>query len=264
MKIALKGIVIVAAFFLTWFGLTQINWVKLFKVEQATDKTEEKLGDLFWENIQNTEEEITNRFVTNTIDSVVDKVCKENDIERSHIKVHVLQKDEVNAFALPNGHLVIYSGLITEADKQEELSGVICHELAHIELNHVMKKLVRELGFSVLVSITTGNGGGDVIKQATKMLSSSAFDRKLEKEADIKAVDYLVKAHINPAPFADFLYKLSDADSEITKYLSWVSTHPDSKERAEYIIEHQKDKKVKYGPVLADESWEKLKEKVSE
>ena len=68
---------------------------------------------------------------------------------------------EVNAFALPNGHLVIYSGLILNSDNQEQFSGVICHEIAHIRLKHVIKKLIKELGFSVIISMTTGSYGSE-------------------------------------------------------------------------------------------------------
>lgn len=127
-----------------------------------------------------------------------------------------------------------------------------------------MKKLIKEIGLSVLISMTTGKGGSEIIKETAKMLSSSAFDRNLEKEADIKAVDYLVKAKINPEPFANFLYKLSDKENETTKYLTWISSHPDSKERAEYIIEYSKDKKTKYEAVMTMETWDKLKEKLRE
>ena len=107
--------------------------------------------------------------------------------------------------------------------------------------------------------MTTGNSGAEVIKETAKMLSSSAFDRSLEKEADIKAVDYLINANVNPEPFADFLYKLSDSEHEATKYLTWISTHPDSKERAGYIIEYSKDKETEYKPILSNETWDKLK-----
>ena len=127
-----------------------------------------------------------------------------------------------------------------------------------------MKKLVKEVGLSVLISMTTGNRGSEVIKETVKTLSSSAFDRNLEKEADIEAVDYLMKAKINPEPFANFLYKLSDKENEATKYLTWISTHPDSKERAEYIIEYSGDKKIAYEAILKSETWDKLKEKLME
>jgi predicted Zn-dependent protease len=233
--------------------------MKIFKVQQVTDKTEQKLGELFWEVFKKSEKEVKNTLVVNSVDSIVTQVCKTNKIDRSKLKIHILDKEDVNAFALPNGHLIIYSGLILNSDNQEELVGVVCHEIAHIELNHVMKKLVKEIGLSVLISITTGNSGAEVIRETAKMLSSSAFDRSLEKEADIKAVDYLVNANINPEPFADFLYKLSDTEHEAIKYLTWISTHPDSKDRAEYIIEYSKGKEKEYKSILSNETWDKLK-----
>ena len=263
-KTIIQGIITVLLFFGTWFALTQIDWVKVFKVQQVTDKTEQKLGELFWEVFKKTEKESQNPLVINSVDSIVTLICKTNKIDREKIKIHILNKDDINAFALPNGHLIVYSGLILNSENQEELTGVICHEIAHIELNHVMKKLVKEIGLSVLISMTTGNGGGEVIKETAKMLSSSAFDRSLEKEADIKAVDYLIKAKVNPEPFANFLYKLSDKEHEATKYLTWISTHPDSKERAEYILEYSKGKLTEYKPILTNKTWNNLKEELKE
>lgn len=258
-KSIIQGLITILLFFGTWYALTQIDWMKIFKVQQVTEKTEQKLGELFWEVFKKSEKEIKNTHVVNSADSIVTQICRANKIDRNKLKIHVLNKDDINAFALPNGHLIIYSGLILNSDNQEELAGVICHEIAHIELNHVMKKLVKEIGLSVLISMTTGNSSGEVIKETAKMLSSSAFDRSLEKEADIKAVDYLVNANVNPEPFADFLYKLSDSEHEAIKYLTWISTHPDSKDRAEYIIEYSKGKETEYKPILSNETWDKLK-----
>tara|TARA_B110000208_G_C11583929_1_gene363618 strand:- start:441 stop:791 length:351 start_codon:yes stop_codon:yes gene_type:complete len=107
--------------------------------------------------------------------------------------------------------------------------------------------------------MTTGSGGPEIIKETAKMLSSSAFDRSLEKQADIKAVDYLISAKVNPEPFANFLYNLSDKEYATSQYLNWISTHPDSRERAEYIIEYSKNKSIDYEPILSHGTWEKLK-----
>ena len=123
-----------------------------------------------------------------------------------------------------------------------------------------MKKLTKEVGLSVLISMTSGNVGSDKIKETVKLLSSSAYDRTLEKEADIKAVDYLVKSNINPEPFANFLYRLAGKDSENAAYFSWISTHPDSKERAEYLIQYGSKKAKNIEPVLSTLTWDKLKE----
>ncbi|MDG1227360.1 MAG: M48 family metallopeptidase [Polaribacter sp.] len=263
-KIIIQGTITVFLFFGSWYTIKQIDWVKIFRVEKVADKTAQKLGDFLWKTIKNTEEENKNSHVVKTIESIVTQICKSNKIERKNIKIHVINKDEINAFALPNGHLIVYSGLILNSDNQEELIGVICHEIAHIELHHVMKKLVKEIGLSALISMTTGGSGSEIIKETARMLSSSAFDRSLEKEADIKAVDYLISAKVNPDPFANFLYKLSDEEHAAAAYFKWISTHPDSRERAAYIIEYSKTKSTTYESMLSIETWEKVIEELRE
>lgn len=259
-KAIIEAAVLVVLFFTTLFIMQKVDWMTLLHIEQITDKTEEKLGDTFWDIFRHTEKESRNKFAISCIDSIINKICINNNIERDSIKLHILEKDEVNAFALPNRHLIVYSGLITESVNPEELAGVIGHEIAHMELNHVMKKLIKEIGLSMLISIGSGKSGGEVARQAAKVLSSTAFDRSLEKEADIKAVDYLIASNIDPEPFSDFMNRLSQKEGDMMKYLSWAGTHPDSKERSEYILDYFRNKTIVKEPVLADETWFDLKD----
>lgn len=261
-KIAFQILIFLAVFYACWFALSQVDWMTLLKVEKATRSTEQKIGELFWDMIDKSEKEIQNKDITDPIDSLLSKICISNGIDKSKIKLHVVENDEINAFALPNRHLVVYTGLLKAAESEEEISGVICHELAHMELDHVMKKLVKEVGLSVLITISSGNSGSGTIQKTAKMLSSSAYDRNLEKEADIKAVDYMVKSQINPEPFANFLYRLATTNSKFDSGLSWISTHPDSKERAEYIIEQIKTEPGKYQPVLKPLTFGKLQQRL--
>lgn len=263
-NLAIQGLVIVVLFLSTLFVLQRVDWMTLFKVQQTTEKTEEKLGDLFWDFFKKTDREIKNPLVMKAIDSLVNKICISNDIDREKIKVHILENEQINAFALPNGHLVIYTGLILETENQEELSGVICHEIAHIELNHVMKKLIKEIGISALISMTTGGSGSEIIRETATILSSSAFDRNLEKEADIKAVEYLQNAKISAEPFAEFLYKLSEEEADGMQYLSWISSHPASKERAEYVMESGNNKNIKTTSIISQSTWNKINDILSE
>lgn len=260
-KIIIQGLSIVALFFSSWFILAQLNWMQLFEIEQNTQKTEKKLGELFLENFTTNESENKNTFIITSIDSIANKICTTNNIDRESLKIHIINKDDVNAFALPDGHIIIYSDLILQSESPEALSGVIGHEIAHIQKNHIMKKLVKEVGLSVLVSLTTGNNSGQIISETARSLSSSAFDKDLEKEADLKAVDYLLEAQINPNPFADFLYQMSDSN-ENSKYLSWLGTHPESKERANYVVEYSMNKPRDFKPVLSSNTWKRIKEEL--
>lgn len=260
-NILLQGSVMLACFFGLYFLLLKVDYMAIFDVQENTQKTEKKLGDLFWKSISKSETEITNDSINLLVDKLITRITKENRIDKNTLKVHIIQKDEINAFAMPNRYLVIYSGLIADCDSESELAGVLCHEMAHIEKNHVMKKLVKEVGLSVLISITTGSNSPKMIKEMAKMLSSSAYDRKLETEADLTGVDYMIKANLDPTKLADFLYKMEN-ESDIPEQVYWVSTHPESKERAEAIVRYVKNEKFKYEPVLTKSEWEFLKDEI--
>ena len=254
-KSLVQGVIIIVFFLSIWTLLTEVNWVKLFKIEQATDYTEEKLGDLFWELIEKSNEEINDTNVIQTVDRIFTRITEANSIDRNTIKLHVVKKDEINAFALPNGHLVIYTGLITQSKTPEEMAGVLSHELAHIELKHIMKKMISEIGLSVLINITTGNTNNETIKETAKVLTSSAFERSLEKEADIKALEYMIQAKVNPRSFSQFLYRLSLIEDPNAKYLEWVSSHPISKDRSNYINAYLKDKTFQFSEIIPQSKW---------
>ncbi len=212
--------------------VSRVNWMKLFRIEKMTDALEKKLGDIVWSDMEGQSIEKGKDF--DRVSSLVASLCKANGIDSKKIKIHIFSDNEVNAFALPDRHMVVHAGLLNSVKSNDELSGVLAHEIAHMELSHVMKKLLKQMGYSLLISITTGEAGGGAIKELLGMLSSTAYDRKLEKDADIKAVEYLKKTGISPNGFADFLYRLGEKDGSLGS-LSWISTHPDSKERARYV-----------------------------
>lgn len=262
-KTIFQGLIIVIAFFGMWFGLSQLDFVKFFEIEKHTTSAENKIGDLIWDQIQETEDVITNDSVVNGLDKLILPICKANNIERDSLKVHIVEKDEVNAFALPNNHLVVYTSLITDCKKQEALQGVLGHEIAHIEKKHVMKKLSKEVGLSVLLSATSGGKGGQLLKGIFKTLSSTAYDRALEKEADMSSVKYMLAADINPEPMADFMYELAQK-LDSSDGFGWISTHPESEERAKYILDYLKGKKYEKKQTMTQKEWDDYKSKVKD
>ncbi|MCF8373406.1 MAG: M48 family metallopeptidase [Bacteroidales bacterium] len=262
-RISSQLVITLVLFFAVWFALSRVDWIDVLNIEHINKTTEEKLGEFFWDIIKQTEKEIQDHDIELSIDSILSRICDSNHIEKDNITLHLVEKDEVNAFALPGNHLVLYRGLILATDDEAALCGVICHEIAHMEKNHVMKKLVKEIGLSVIISMAGGNTGSETMKEALKLLSSTAYDRNLEKEADLLAVEYLINSKVDPEPLAEFLYDISGDESSMEKRLSWISTHPASKERAEYIIDCCKGKPTEYVPILSKETWEGLRENLS-
>lgn len=259
-KVFGQGLLMAGLFVGSWWLLSKIEWVKLLRVEQITKKTEQQLGQLLLDVFTQEGGEIKIDTALQFVDSIVNRLCKANEVDRSAIKVHLLASDEINAFALPDGHLVVYSGLIVDAKNPEELAGVIAHELAHIQRKHVAQKLVKEMGISAVLTLTAGSGNATAIRELARTISATAFDRALETEADEVGVNYLRKASIDPLPLADFLVRMTEKQSEIFSYFTWVSTHPDSRERAEKIRAISRSNSANYIPCLSKASWEKLKE----
>lgn len=260
-KTLLQGLSTIALFFGLWFLLSQLDFVTFFKIKERSATIEHKLGDLIWDDIAHSENVVTNDSIIKTLDQLLKPICDANTIERDSLKIHIIEKDAVNAFALPNNHLVVYTGLILECKKQEALQGVLGHEIAHIENNHVMKKLSKEIGLSVILSASTGGKGGQVLQQIFQTLSSTAYDRTLEKEADISSVDYMLKANINPEPMADFMYELAQKEP-LPNAFSWIATHPESEERAQYILDYVKDKKFKKEQTISDNDYKLFQKKI--
>ena len=248
-KVFFQFILITATFFGSWLLLSQVDWMTLLRIKKMNHSTEQKLGSVFWDIFSATEKEVTEGKDIRALDTLVTEICKSNGFDRQTIKLHLLEKDDINAFTLPDDYLVVFSGLLKACHNEAELSGVLCHEIAHMQKDHVMKKLVKEVGLSVLISITSG-GGGDVARQVAKTLSSTAYDRDMEREADQTAVDYLIKTGIDPEPFANFLYRLSEKEKGLPEQVYWISTHPESKERAEALIKYMKNKPVKKRTIL--------------
>ncbi len=236
----------------------------LLNIEVATKSTEEKLGELYWELFKTTETEVRSKKVTSAIDDLVSHLCASNRIDRSKIKIHILQKGEINAFAMPDHHLVIFTGLIEACENEAELAGVIAHEIAHMEKNHVMKSLIKEVGLSVIISITTGGRSTEMIKETAKVLTSSAYDRHLESEADLCAADYLLSADLDPEGLATFLFKLANEEKNIPSQFYWISSHPESEQRAADIIEYIKSKDVAKDSVLTSLQWNDMKKRLQD
>jgi predicted Zn-dependent protease len=251
-KILLQFLVLVAIFFGLWFGLSQINYVDRADVEKFTKENEKKLGELILKTIKATQDELDSATVRPFIDSIGKRICETSDVDYSKIKIHVVKSSEVNAFALPDNNMVIYTGLIDYAKSAEEVAGVMAHEIGHMEKKHVMKKLGKEIGFAMLFTIAGGDAGYEILRETARVLSSTAFDRQQETEADNFAVEAMAKADIDPSHLGNFLFRLAK-DHDMPEELVWISTHPESKSRAAEILSKKKEYKFNEKPILNSE-----------
>ncbi|MBT1685081.1 M48 family metallopeptidase [Dawidia soli] len=255
-KILIQFAVLVISFFGLWFLLSRIDFVDRDQVEKFAAESEQKLGEVILESITLTSEEVNNKKLQAMLDSIKVRLCEGKQLDCSKIKLHLVRNSEVNAFALPDDHLVVFTGLLEYAENAEEVAGVMAHEIGHIEKNHVMKKLTKDIGLSMLFSIAGGEAGGKIARETARTLSSSAFDRDKEAEADAFAVEALSAANIDPQHLSDFFFRLARKHDQ-PEELVWISTHPDTDERAEKIIQLKKNYTIKPEPIFHTD-WKEI------
>ena len=256
MKSGIKIVVTLLVLTGLWAGLRQIDWRSIFKVEQRMENLEEDLGKVYMRFLRETELEYRNQKMLGTLEKLITKITRNETRRSKRIRIHVFLSSEVNAFTLPDGHIVVFSGLIESCRSSDELAAVLAHEIAHHEKEHVMQALVREFGIATLSNLVS-NGGGTLIAESLENLTSLAFSRDLEKEADLVAVDYLQRAQINPQSLADFLERMEG----VPEFAEWFSSHPLSEERAAYIrekISEQNNTSLPYLPAMEQDEWKLL------
>lgn len=257
-KALLQFLVLAVVFLGTWQLLSRIDFMGHFHIAKMDKKLEKKLGDRLLKEIKENNVEIGTDEVKNVFDSIKDRICYANAIDPNDVDIYLIRSNEVNAFAMPGNHIVVYTGLIQYCDSASELSGILAHEISHIELNHIMKGLVSQVGIGVLAAIAT-NGNSAAMTRIVRVLSSSAYERKQEREADANGVIYLEHAQINPEGFANVMEKLAKLQSDVPEEMTWISSHPESKERAENIRKLAADHDTTFLPVVTDAQWQSFK-----
>jgi predicted Zn-dependent protease len=256
-KPIVQGAVFVIFLVSIWYLFQLINWTPLVQHKKIDLLSEKKIGDVLWDGIKRTEKVSNDAFVLHVLDSLVGNICRSNGIKKKEIHLHLIEKNEVNAFALPGGHLVVYSGLICKAQNSDQLCGVLAHEIAHIELKHVIRKLSAEIGVTVLFSIVTNGGNSDVVQQVLKHLSTSTFGRGLEKEADLRAIKYMDQSKINPISLAQFMKIMVEEEGELNSRFEWFSSHPATNKRVDYLTaEVKKYHQQSYVLPLSGHKWQ--------
>ncbi len=256
-KTVLQFFTLVVVFLGVWWLLSQVPFTKHLPVARINKFKEKKLGDYMIENCKKNNYEIDTDSLQQLLDSLKNRVCAPNGINPGAIHIHLLHNDDVNAFALPGQHMVIYTGLLKYCDSASELCGIIAHEIGHMQHNHIMKRIVENIGITAVISVAGGNS--QTVQKILTTLSSTAFSRKQEVEADAAAVDYLLRADIDPAGFGNILQRFGQRKNDIPKQMEWLSTHPNSANRAEEVFKRCNRVGAMYMPVISDSSWRMLK-----
>ena len=136
-----------------------------------------------------------------------------------------------NAFALPDGTVILTDELVEKAQTLSEVELVLAHELGHVVNRHGLRQVLQSSTVALLIMAITGDvsSAAALAGALPTLLVESHYSREFEKEADRVAYDYAISRGISPRHFINLLDRLSDTDGD----LGFLSTHPSVQDRSQ-------------------------------
>lgn len=190
---------------------------------------DKEIGDFAIENMDLQGSPVEDQVVVGAIEEMVSRLEKHAAVKGFEFHVQVIDADIVNAFALPGGQIVVYTGLIKSAKRPEQVAGVVAHEIAHVTRRHGLQRIAHSIGITALISGLLGDVGG-LVAVAGELLELSTinkYSRNHETEADEEGVRMLHAAGIDPLGMAEFFQIMKDTHGDLPAVVSWISTHPE-------------------------------------
>jgi len=187
------------------------------------------------------------------LDALGQRLAKESPRQDVTHQFHIADMAEPNAFALPGGYVYVTRGLLALANSEDELAGVVGHEIGHVAARHTVQKISKQGPFAVVFGIASGITGlfsplvGNIIGgvgDLTQGVLFSPYSRSQETEADRVGQDMATKAGWDPAALSAFLNSLErevDLMSKEPRKPSFFDSHPATPDRVKKTAEHAKE-----------------------
>jgi Zn-dependent protease with chaperone function len=231
-----------------------VPWLSQQLASKVSIRTERQLGDGVHDALRLSEQEDTAQ------SKILNEFFAAMDVQTAYqVRISVIREEITNAFALPGGRIVVYTGLLKEIKTYPELAALLGHEFTHINNRHATKSIFRQLGSKIFLNLLFGKIGAvtSIVINHADNLRNLKYSRKLEKEADTEGVELLMKRKIDPQGFEDLFNHLK-ASGPVNSLPEFLGSHPDVNKRIRYIKEKAE------GAVVAEDAelkaiFEKLK-----
>jgi predicted Zn-dependent protease len=216
-----------------------------------------KWGNQFYESI------LSDKEIDSSATELVKKITEHYSMSNQYpIKVAVVEDTTVNAFAMPGGHIVIYSGILCTMKHPDELFALLGHEATHVNQRHSLQMMLTNLTSSYLLSILTSdfNGLGSTLISNADLLRELGYSRKLEAEADWKGQEIMIQNKVNPAGMTQLMEALQAAYSDNGNW-SFLRSHPVTQDRISESKKFSQQHVGSFNSLQAEQqtAWEALK-----
>ncbi len=202
---------------------------RLYKdLDQEYRITEFKAGSLEYETLK--------RLEANIIKS------KFKDEE---FKVHHIDDQLINAYYIGDGNIMLFEGLLQQLNTEDQLAGLVAHEIGHAVEEHLTEDLERNLGLSILNLLFNHFTDNEyqTMTNVAQNLIANGYSREQEQESDIYAVDLMLRSGYDPDGLVE-LMQIFKENSNNFKLLEFTQTHPIPESRIEYLEEYIAQKKA--------------------
>mgnify|MGYP001343417041 CR=1 FL=1 len=170
------------------------------------------------------------------LNRILSRLAAVNQGRKMEYRAYIIPSPEINALAFPAGNIGVFSGLLREAETENEIAFVLAHEMGHYENRDHLRGIGRALILALITTVLFGadNGITDMVANAVSGIQLK-YSRDQEKKADLFAVDLLNRAYGNSAGAVEMIEKLGKKEKMSAAYFNFFSTHPAKNERIEYI-----------------------------
>ena len=235
--------------FLPLKALAQVDWLRAlssaWKVGQAITITDEQLAEMVKEEVAYMDKNHTVLSKTSPYAKRLARVMKGIDeVEGVSLNFKVYKTTEANAFACPDGSVRVFSALM-DALTDDELMGVLGHEIGHVALKHSKKAwrsaILRSAASDALgaVSDTWADLSDSYLGSLGSAVLSASHSKYHETQADDYGYDFLKEHGKNPMAMVRLFEKLKklskQQDSRYQKFLKAFSSHPDFDQRINHL-----------------------------
>ena len=227
---------------------------------------EARIGQAIMRDILRSGQVVDDPIVNEYINTVGNKVAAQTNEGNHNFTFFVIEDPRINAFALPGGYIGIHTGLLEATRSEDELAGVLAHEVAHVTQRHIARAIHAGSRQSILsTAIMLGailagaaGGGSDVMQAGMAVAQGTAaqqqinFTRSNEHEADRVGIAALADAGFDPYGMASFFDVMSRQNSRAPdeRMPAFLMTHPVTSAR----IAEARDRARSFPQIRSDDS----------
>jgi len=200
---------------------------------------EKKIGKTISEDIEKNNELEEDSAQNRLLNEIGQKIALYSGLAGMDYHFKILKREGPNAFSIPGGFIYVTSDLFDNIQSEHELAGILAHEVAHIVHNHALEQVKKNTKYTLLTilgALLTGEPDVAVLGKLTSITFLNQYSREYEEEADLTAIELLIKAGYNPVGFLTYMER--QYSREMFSYsidMGIYQTHPDTANRVKYI-----------------------------